>query len=62
MSWAVANDVNVVTFLRETRSLTDAYRAEWKALGKGELPLLGLTRHIVLADTEAEARDIAARA
>jgi alkanesulfonate monooxygenase SsuD/methylene tetrahydromethanopterin reductase-like flavin-dependent oxidoreductase (luciferase family) len=62
VSWAVANDVNVVTFLRETRSLTDAFRAEWKALGKGELPLLGLTRHIVLADTEAEARDIAARA
>ena len=62
VSWAVANDVNVVTFLRETRSLTDAYRAEWKALGKGELPLLGLTRHIVLADTEAQARDIAARA
>src|SRR5262252_1705924 len=46
--WAAENDVNVVTFLRETRSLTDAYRAEWKTLGKGELPLLGLTRHIVL--------------
>src|SRR5438128_6453087 len=64
VSWAVGNDVNVVTFMRETRSLTDAYRAEWKALGKSEtqLPLLGLTRHIVVADTEAEARRIAQRA
>src|ERR1700730_19381373 len=64
VSWAVANDVNVVTFLRETRPLTDAYRAEWKALGKGdaELPLLGLTRHIVVADTDAADRKIAQRA
>jgi alkanesulfonate monooxygenase SsuD/methylene tetrahydromethanopterin reductase-like flavin-dependent oxidoreductase (luciferase family) len=64
VSWAAANEVNVVTFLRETRSLTDAYRREWNALGKGEaeLPLLGLTRHIVLADTEAAARKIAERA
>ena len=64
VSWAVANDVNVVTFLRETRPLTDAYRAEWKALGKGEdeLPLLGLTRHIVVADTEPAACTIARRA
>jgi alkanesulfonate monooxygenase SsuD/methylene tetrahydromethanopterin reductase-like flavin-dependent oxidoreductase (luciferase family) len=64
VSWAAANDVNIVTFLRETRPLTDAYRAAWKALGKedAEFPLLGLTRHIVLADTEAEARKIAQRA
>src|SRR5260370_17646094 len=64
VSWAVANDVNVVTFLRDTRPLSDAYRAEWKELGKGEaeLPMLGLTRHIVVADTEAEARKIAQRA
>jgi alkanesulfonate monooxygenase SsuD/methylene tetrahydromethanopterin reductase-like flavin-dependent oxidoreductase (luciferase family) len=38
------------------------YGISRKTLGKGELPLLGLTRHIVLADTEAQARDIAARA
>jgi alkanesulfonate monooxygenase SsuD/methylene tetrahydromethanopterin reductase-like flavin-dependent oxidoreductase (luciferase family) len=64
VSWAVGNDVNVVTFMRETRSLTDAYRAEWKAVGKSEsaLPLLGLTRHIVVADTNDEARNIAQRA
>jgi alkanesulfonate monooxygenase SsuD/methylene tetrahydromethanopterin reductase-like flavin-dependent oxidoreductase (luciferase family) len=64
VSWAVANDVNVVTFLRETRPLTDAYRSEWKALGKSEteLPLLGLTRHIVLADTDQAARKIAQQA
>ena len=43
------------------RPLTDSYRSEWKALGKppAELPLMGLTRHIVIAETEGEARDIA---
>jgi alkanesulfonate monooxygenase SsuD/methylene tetrahydromethanopterin reductase-like flavin-dependent oxidoreductase (luciferase family) len=64
VSWAVTNDVNIVTRLCETRPLTDAYRAEWKARGKSEaeLPLLGQIRHIVLADSEAEARRIAQRA
>jgi len=64
VAWAVANDVNVVTFLRETRPLSDAYRTEWRALGKREteLPLLGLTRHIVIADTVEKARAIAQRA
>ena len=33
VSWAVANDVNVVTFLRETRPLTDAYRTAWGGAG-----------------------------
>jgi alkanesulfonate monooxygenase SsuD/methylene tetrahydromethanopterin reductase-like flavin-dependent oxidoreductase (luciferase family) len=64
VSWAVANDVNIVTFLRDTRPLTDAYRSEWATRGKleTELPLLGLTRHIVIADTDAQAQDIAQRA
>ena len=58
--WAAANDVNLVTLLPApaARAITDRYRAEWAALGKpdGELPLLGLIRHMVLAEDEAKAQ------
>ena len=39
------------------RALTDAYRAEWAALGRAEadLPPLGVSRQIVLADTTEKA-------
>ena len=43
------------------RVITDAYRAEWAKLGKAEaeLPLLGVNRHIVIADSDEEAFEIA---
>jgi alkanesulfonate monooxygenase SsuD/methylene tetrahydromethanopterin reductase-like flavin-dependent oxidoreductase (luciferase family) len=46
------------------RTLTDAYKAEWAALGRAEadLPPLGISRQIVLADTNDKAQEIAARA
>jgi alkanesulfonate monooxygenase SsuD/methylene tetrahydromethanopterin reductase-like flavin-dependent oxidoreductase (luciferase family) len=46
------------------RLLTDAYRAEWAALGRDEadLPPLGVSRQIVLADTTEKAQAIADRA
>jgi alkanesulfonate monooxygenase SsuD/methylene tetrahydromethanopterin reductase-like flavin-dependent oxidoreductase (luciferase family) len=46
------------------RPITDRYRSEWAALGKprGRLPKLGLSRHLVLAETEAEAHQVAQRA
>jgi alkanesulfonate monooxygenase SsuD/methylene tetrahydromethanopterin reductase-like flavin-dependent oxidoreductase (luciferase family) len=63
--WAAANDVNLVTLLpaATTRGITDRYRAEWAALGKPpeKLPLLGMIRHIVLAEDEAAARRAAER-
>jgi alkanesulfonate monooxygenase SsuD/methylene tetrahydromethanopterin reductase-like flavin-dependent oxidoreductase (luciferase family) len=48
----------------QVRTLTDAYRAEWAALGRAaaDLPPLGISRQIVLAETNEKARDIAARA
>ena len=65
-AWAAANDVNVVGLLPADpmRAITDRYRAEWEALGKpaAELPLMGLNRNIVLADSEAEALRVARRA
>ncbi|HJT87815.1 MAG TPA: LLM class flavin-dependent oxidoreductase [Bryobacteraceae bacterium] len=64
--WAAAQYANIVTLrtAEGARQITDRYRAEWKKLGNAEakLPFLGLSRHIVLAETEAEARRIAARA
>ena len=40
------------------------YRAAWKALGRGEasMPLIGLSRHIVVGDTDREAQSAAKRA
>jgi alkanesulfonate monooxygenase SsuD/methylene tetrahydromethanopterin reductase-like flavin-dependent oxidoreductase (luciferase family) len=46
------------------RVLTDAYQAEWASLGRAEadLPPLGVSRQIVVADTTEKAQEIAARA
>src|SRR5712672_2832124 len=64
--WPAANDVNIVTIaLRPTgRVITDRYRAVRARLGKnsGVAPLMGMARHIVVADTDAAALDIAQRA
>ena len=45
------------------RAITDRYRAEWAALGNpaDELPLIGVIRHIVIAQTGNEALEIARR-
>jgi len=65
--WAAENDVNLVSFLRPMsamRPLVEQFRAEWKVRGKQAeaFPCIGVTRHIVVAETETEARNIAARA
>jgi len=43
------------------RAISDRYHEEWKKLGRdgGALPGIGITRHIVVADTDAGARRIA---
>ena len=48
----------------KVRTLTDAYKAEWAALGRAEadLPPLGISRQIVVADTNDKAQEIASRA
>ena len=65
--WAAENDVNLVSFLRPVsamRPLVEQFQAEWTALRKppDTLPRIGVTRHVVVAETEKEARNIAARA
>ena len=64
--WCAANDVNVVSMMggKVARGPFDRYREEWDKAGKAEadLPVLGLNRHIVVAETDAEAARIAAPA
>ena len=64
--WAATNDVNVVTIgtVERTRLIAMHYRDVWARLGKTEatLPRIGVSKHIVVADTDAEAKAIAARA
>ena len=64
--WAASLAVNVVTNLppAAVRVITDRYRAEWAKLGKdpGHIPLMGVNRHIVVAETDREAMDIGRRA
>ncbi len=63
--WAVQHKVNIVGNLRGTgmRTLTQQYRAEWEQAGNdpAALPLMGAGRHVVVAETEKEALEIARR-
>jgi alkanesulfonate monooxygenase SsuD/methylene tetrahydromethanopterin reductase-like flavin-dependent oxidoreductase (luciferase family) len=63
VGWAARNRINIVgnLFASGMKSLTDAYRREWEALGNdpGEMPLMGTSRHVVVAETEREALEIA---
>jgi alkanesulfonate monooxygenase SsuD/methylene tetrahydromethanopterin reductase-like flavin-dependent oxidoreductase (luciferase family) len=63
--WAVRNNVNIVGNLPgpAMRTLTDRYRHEWDAVGNdpADLPLMGVGRHVVVAQTDREALDVARR-
>jgi alkanesulfonate monooxygenase SsuD/methylene tetrahydromethanopterin reductase-like flavin-dependent oxidoreductase (luciferase family) len=64
--WAAANGANIILRrpIPAVREAVEAYRSEWRKLGRAEsdLPLMGVNRHIVVAETDGEARDIARRA
>ncbi len=66
VAWAAPRSVNVVSLgpAARARAIGERYRAEWQALGRSDaaLPMLGITRHIVVAETDAEAERIAAAA
>jgi alkanesulfonate monooxygenase SsuD/methylene tetrahydromethanopterin reductase-like flavin-dependent oxidoreductase (luciferase family) len=63
--WCAANTVHVVAngTAASVAPIAAAYRAEWRRLGQREeeLPFIGTTRHMVLADTDAEALSLARR-
>ncbi|HTV90028.1 MAG TPA: LLM class flavin-dependent oxidoreductase [Stellaceae bacterium] len=64
--WAAENGAHIVTSRdnQAARTLIDLYKSEWAKLGRDEadLPLMGINRHIVVAETEAAARETARRA
>jgi alkanesulfonate monooxygenase SsuD/methylene tetrahydromethanopterin reductase-like flavin-dependent oxidoreductase (luciferase family) len=59
--WFAENRVNCVTNApaARARSITDRYREEWDRLGRkpAELPFMGIARHIIIAETQAEAME-----
>ena len=66
VAWCVQNKVNAVVNgpLARVREITDRYRSEWAAAGNAadKIPLVGTTRHLVIAETDGKAMDIARRA
>ncbi len=63
--WAALESAHIVTLAptEAAAAVIDRYKAEWKALGKnGPLPMMGVMRHVVLAETEAAAFKTANRA
>jgi alkanesulfonate monooxygenase SsuD/methylene tetrahydromethanopterin reductase-like flavin-dependent oxidoreductase (luciferase family) len=66
IAWAGPRSINVVSLgpAARARAISDRYRDEWKRLGRdgSALPGIGITRHIVVAETDDAARAIAAAA
>jgi alkanesulfonate monooxygenase SsuD/methylene tetrahydromethanopterin reductase-like flavin-dependent oxidoreductase (luciferase family) len=64
--WVAKSGLNIVCNgpAGPIRAVTDRYREEWRAAHPegGTLPLLGMGRHIVIAEDGREARDIGRRA
>ena len=64
--WCVANRCNVVSNapLDQVRVMTDRFRAEWADAGHaaGTLPMMGTTRHMVIAQGKGRAEDLARQA
>ena len=64
--WAARERANIATLVPApaARAIANRFRTEWSALGHPQdpPPLIGLIRHIVLADDEDEARRVMERA
>lgn len=62
-AWTARNDVNVLSLgpTSRAKAIGERYREEWARLGKApdRLPMLGLSRRLVVADTDEEALRIA---
>ena len=62
--WPAENDVHIVSLGPRAfvRTIVGRYRAARTRLGKADDRLIGVGRHVVVADTDAEALEIARRA
>jgi alkanesulfonate monooxygenase SsuD/methylene tetrahydromethanopterin reductase-like flavin-dependent oxidoreductase (luciferase family) len=58
--WCAQNGVNMVTLAlgERVRQATDLYRSEWSG-APNAIPLMGVSRHIVVADSDADALALA---
>jgi alkanesulfonate monooxygenase SsuD/methylene tetrahydromethanopterin reductase-like flavin-dependent oxidoreductase (luciferase family) len=65
-AWPAQNRINIVCGgpLSRVREITDRYRAEWAAAGRpaDQLPLLGINRFVLAADSDCEAMALGRRA
>ncbi|MGE0288228.1 MAG: LLM class flavin-dependent oxidoreductase [Bradyrhizobium sp.] len=65
-AWPAQNRINIVCGgpIPRAREIADRYRAEWMAAGRApeQLPLVGINRFVVCADTDREAMDLGRRA
>jgi alkanesulfonate monooxygenase SsuD/methylene tetrahydromethanopterin reductase-like flavin-dependent oxidoreductase (luciferase family) len=65
-AWPAQNNINIVCGgpLPKVREITDRYRAEWAAAGNSpdDIPLLGINRFVIAADTDREAMELGRRA
>jgi alkanesulfonate monooxygenase SsuD/methylene tetrahydromethanopterin reductase-like flavin-dependent oxidoreductase (luciferase family) len=65
-AWPAQNGINIVCGgpLSRVREITDRYRAEWRAAGRDpdRIPLLGINRFVLVADTDREAMALGRRA
>ena len=61
--WAAKEGAHIVTLrdVAAARAIIELYRSEWQKLGRADsdMPMMGINRHIVVADSEQKARDIA---
>jgi alkanesulfonate monooxygenase SsuD/methylene tetrahydromethanopterin reductase-like flavin-dependent oxidoreductase (luciferase family) len=64
--WAAQNGANIMMLgaIDNARVVSERYRQEWDRLGRAPaaLPNIGITRHVVVADTDAEAMALGRRA
>lgn len=63
IAWCAREGINMVTLAHgeRVRDVTDLYRREWASHGGSEefMPLIGVSRHMVVAETDEEALAIA---
>jgi alkanesulfonate monooxygenase SsuD/methylene tetrahydromethanopterin reductase-like flavin-dependent oxidoreductase (luciferase family) len=65
-AWPAENGINIISNrnAQGMRQITDSYRVEWKRLGRDvdEIPLMGMTRFLVISETDDKAMNIGRRA
>ena len=65
-AWPAQNRISIVCGgpLPRVREITDRYRAEWAAAGNSadDIPLLGINRFVIAADTDRAAMELGRRA